>query len=108
MIDKAKLFLDYLLSNGCTYTGELDEEPVQLIDNQIILYSQFSQFAVTFYDNCIEVDYQLISDDDNDDIYEDCSSEVFDTFDEFCDWYYSMRFSYTDDYGKDILKLKNK
>ena len=48
MKNYAELFLDYLLTHGCTTTGYFGEKPVKLEDDKIHLYSQAAVFTVWF------------------------------------------------------------
>lgn len=108
MRNNAEKFLNYLHDHGCETTGYFGEKPVKLEDDRIHLYSQAAAFSVWFnegndkFDSFISISYE--SQEGNGEV--ETMDRMFNNFDEFCDWYSSMSFTWTDDLGADVVKLK--
>lgn len=95
--ENAKRFLKYLHDNDCTTTGALGEKEVSLYiecnRHVIRLASQAAEMIIEFLsDETITVD--VIDLESHEEEY-----RTFDTFNDFCVWYASQRFTWTSDLG---------
>ena len=105
--ENAKIFLKYLYDNDCATTGALGEKAVQIDDgfyycHTIQLISQAAQMTIDFHSddtiNVAAIDLES----------QEGELKKFDSFNNFCTWYASQRFTWTSDLGAGARLLVRK